>query len=348
MGSKFCIQSTHIHTHIIYVSDCVPAENDGLKLSVELTDLSQLEQAQRDTLQQHYYTVGCIMFTPNVSLTRFNNSSIEQVYYSYDFGDGVHEADSTEPNITHCYNETGSYNYSVNAIAVLVRLLSFHTNLTSNMELLEEVNHISMVVNGGNSVIVGSRAPVKISAEGSMPIKACWNTTLSSNATLPINPMNTSFQQCRELNSSYIKVMMTFNQTGQFAFIALFQNDASYKTDVFIYSVITGPSPAVVASSTTAVVLGVLIAVVVIILLIVGVYIPYRRYRNRLTETADFKFVDLSEGRSYWQRAKVTANRVAERVRRPSEAQKTGLVNLVAMGTEGDRKDLYGSTRSIR
>jgi len=62
--------------------------------------------------------------------------NIEQVYYSYDFGDGVHEADSTEPNITHCYNETGSYNYSVNAIAVLVRLLSLHTNLTSNMELL--------------------------------------------------------------------------------------------------------------------------------------------------------------------------------------------------------------------
>ena len=94
--------------------------------------------------------------------------------------------------------------------------------------------------------------------------------------------------------------------------------------------------------------MGVLIAVVVIILLIVGVYIPYRRYRNRLTETADFKFVDLSEGRSYWQRAKVTANRVAERVRRPSEAQKTGLVNLEVMGAEGDQKDLYGSTRSIR
>jgi len=103
---------------------------------VELTDLSQVEQVQHDTLQQHYYTVGCIMFTPNVSLTRFNNSNIEQVYYSYDFGDGVHEADSTEPNITHCYNKTGSYNYSVNAIAVLVRLLSLHTNLTSNMELL--------------------------------------------------------------------------------------------------------------------------------------------------------------------------------------------------------------------
>ena len=136
MGSKFCIQSTHSHTHIIYISDCAPAENDGLKLSVELTDLSQVEQVQHDTLQQHYYTVGCIAFTPNVSLTRFNNSNIKQVYYSYDFGDGVQEVDSTEPNITHCYNETGSYNYSVNAIAVLARLLSLHTNLTSNMELL--------------------------------------------------------------------------------------------------------------------------------------------------------------------------------------------------------------------
>ena len=104
-----------------------------------------------------------------------------------------------------------------------------------------------------------------------------------------------------------------------------------------------GPSPAVVASSTIAVVLGVLIAVVaVLILVIVAGYI--RRYRNRLTETANFKFVDLSERRSYWQRAKTTAHRVADRVRRPSETQKVGLVNL--LDSHGNQEDLYGSTQS--
>ena len=88
--------------------------------------------------------------------------------------------------------------------------------------------------------------------------------------------------------------------------------------------------------------LGVLIAVVaVLILVIVAGYI--RRYRNRLTETANFKFVDLSERRSYWQRAKTTAHRVADRVRRPSETQKVGLVNLL----DSERnQDLYGSTQS--
>ena len=119
---------------MIYFFDCVPAENGGLMLSVELTGCSEVVQVLHGTPQ---YTVGCIVFVPTVSQTKFNNSVIEQVYYSYDFGDGQYKQDSTEPNITHCYNKTGTYNYSVNAIGVfMTELLSLHTNLTDHMELL--------------------------------------------------------------------------------------------------------------------------------------------------------------------------------------------------------------------
>ena len=43
------------------------------------------------------------------------------------------------PNVTRCYNETGRYNYTVNAIAILSQVLSLHTNLTSHMKLLGEL-----------------------------------------------------------------------------------------------------------------------------------------------------------------------------------------------------------------
>ena len=109
----------------------VPAENDGLSLTLELFDNSSILPPSH----QHLFAVGCITFLPNVSLTSFNNSRIRQVYYSYDFGDGCTVKDSTEHNITHCYNESGVYKYSVNAIAVVLELLSFHTNLSNHIEL---------------------------------------------------------------------------------------------------------------------------------------------------------------------------------------------------------------------
>ena len=109
----------------------VPAENSGLNLSLELFDSS-------GTLlppHQHRHTIGCFMFVPTVSLTNSSNSHIKEVYYSYDFGDGYTEPYLTEPNITHCYNEPGVYEYSVNAIAVVWEMLSFHTNLSDYIEL---------------------------------------------------------------------------------------------------------------------------------------------------------------------------------------------------------------------
>ena len=113
----------------------VPAENDGLRLSLELFDNSSTLPAPHWPL----FAVGCITFLPNVSLTRFIKSHIKEVYYSYDFGDGRTVKDSTEPNITHCYDEPGVYEYSVNAIAVVWEMLSFHTNLSDYIELHGEL-----------------------------------------------------------------------------------------------------------------------------------------------------------------------------------------------------------------
>lgn len=99
-----------------------------------------MEQLQPGTLlpsfQQHVHAVGCIVFIPNVSLAQCDASEIRQVYYSYDFGDRVTVKDLTEPNTTHCYNESGVYNYSLNAIAVVNSTLRFHANLSDYITLL--------------------------------------------------------------------------------------------------------------------------------------------------------------------------------------------------------------------
>ena len=129
----------HIRSYVCFV----PAENDGLRLSLELFDNSSTLPPPQWPL----FAVGCITFLPNVSLTRFNKSHIKKVYYSYDFGDGCTVKDCTEPNITHCYNEPGEYKYSVNAIAVVLEMLSFHTNRSGHIELHGEFCdvHISVM-----------------------------------------------------------------------------------------------------------------------------------------------------------------------------------------------------------
>ena len=77
------------------------------------------------------------------------------MYYSYDFGDGCTVKDSTEPNITHCYNESGVYNYSVNAFAVVVdSTLCFHTNLSNYIILLGEFFDVYRWYNGIKSQVV--------------------------------------------------------------------------------------------------------------------------------------------------------------------------------------------------
>ena len=111
-------------------SSSVPAENSGLDLSLELFDSSGALLPPN----HHHHTVGCFMFVPSVSLKNSSNSTIMKVSYSYDFGDGCTVKNSTEPSVTHCYNEPCMYNYSVNATAHVMEE-HFHTNLSNYIEL---------------------------------------------------------------------------------------------------------------------------------------------------------------------------------------------------------------------
>ena len=97
------------------------------------------------------------------------------------------------------------------------------------------------------------------------------------------------------------------------------------------------------SSATAVVVLAVLVALVVVVAALVGGgYVPYRRYKNRMTETADFRFVDLSEQRvSAWQRVQLRADQFWRQVRRKRQTEKIGLVNLGAVSEE--RRLFYGT-----
>ena len=86
--------------------------------------------------------------------------------------------------------------------------------------------------------------------------------------------------------------------------------------------------------------MAVLASVVGIILLTLGVYIPYRKFKNRFTETANFQFVELNERTSFWKKVKVKFWQFRDRLKK-SDA-KVGLVNL----TDEFSSD-YGSVASF-
>ena len=74
-----------------------------------------------------------------------------------------------------------------------------------------------------------------------------------------------------------------------------------------------------------------MVAIILIVSLIVGsvviisLYISYRRYRNRFTETANFSFVRLNSP-SKWEKFKFQVNHLKDRMMRRSS--KVGLVNV--------------------
>jgi hypothetical protein len=83
----------------------------------------------------------------------------------------------------------------------------------------------------------------------------------------------------------------------------------------------------VVASTSTLIaILAILIAVVSLLMIVVGLYIPYRKYKTKFTETANFKFVDLSES-TQWDRAKMKVREFADKMNRNRRSSKVGLVN---------------------
>ena len=82
----------------------------------------------------------------------------------------------------------------------------------------------------------------------------------------------------------------------------------------------------VASTSTLIAILAFLIALVSILMIVMGLYIPYRKYKSRFTETANFKFVDLSES-TQWDRAKMKVQEITDRFGRNRRSSKVGLVN---------------------
>ena len=105
----------------------------------------------------------------------------------------------------------------------------------------------------------------------------------------------------------------------------------------------------VVASSATAVVVGVTLAALIIvsIILFTAVYIPYKKYKNRMTETADFRFVDLSETSNYWQRLREKSHQVVDYFKRRRHREKIGLVNLGSLPPDDERRRLFYGTNTL-
>ena len=89
----------------------------------------------------------------------------------------------------------------------------------------------------------------------------------------------------------------------------------------------TGAPKAIVASTSTLIaVLALLIALVTMLMIVMGLYIPYRKYKTKFTETANFKFVDLSES-TQWDKAKMKVREITEKFNRNRKSSKVGLVN---------------------
>lgn len=86
------------------------------------------------------------------------------------------------------------------------------------------------------------------------------------------------------------------------------------------------PSKVVVASTSTFIAILAILIAVVILLIIMGLYVPYRKYKTKFTETANFKFVDLSES-SQWDRAKMKVREFADKFSKNRRSSKVGLVN---------------------
>ena len=105
-----------------------------------------------------------------------------------------------------------------------------------------------------------------------------------------------------------------------------------------------GPPPAVVASSTIAVVVVVVLMVVVTLsIVVIFVYIPYQSYKKRLTETANFSFIDLQMP-TRWERFKIKLENWKNRVFKRDS--RLGLINYSDVEEEDLLGNLYGSVNS--
>lgn len=90
----------------------------------------------------------------------------------------------------------------------------------------------------------------------------------------------------------------------------------------------TAPSPVVIISSTAVGILAALAAIIVVVLIIIfTVVIPYRRYKYRMTETANFRFIELSESTATIKGKVRRASRSLAGYFRSGSQDRVGLVN---------------------
>ena len=84
---------------------------------------------------------------------------------------------------------------------------------------------------------------------------------------------------------------------------------------------------------------------VIVIIIIVTVVIPYRRYKNRMTETANFKFIELSDSSGSMKgRMRRSASSLVN-IFRSNKDSKVGLVNA-GQGDVGGSDRLFGQGNS--
>lgn len=117
--------------------------------------------------QKKAFSLGNVTFVPIARLT--SEYTKAKYYYRYFFkGPSLYkeEVNTQQPNLTREYLEAGYYHYTLHAIALLDTVLAHHANYSGHFNLLEAVSSTVLQVGNNNSVRVGSREELIMSAEG--------------------------------------------------------------------------------------------------------------------------------------------------------------------------------------
>jgi uncharacterized protein YpmB len=211
--------------------------------------------------------------------------------------------------------------------------LAYGKNLLSNITVLDPIGESSLKI-GGDYNYVKENITISLSVGGSTPIMAKWNVTSYNDSNdLSFYCQKTQLVILDEGDPSSVLHCM-FNISGKFQFNFNMSNHVSCHNASYPFDIHELPPINVVATSTTAIaILIVIIIIIVICIILVATYIPYRRFKNKNTETADFNFVDLKKP-SRWEKY---SDKLKEKFKR--DKGKVGLVNTDDMGIDS----FYGS-----
>ncbi|CAI8045773.1 hypothetical protein GBAR_LOCUS25320 [Geodia barretti] len=269
------------------------------------------------------YVTGNLTFEPITELTMGSSSSSDQTTYRYifiyDYGDNSSLEEISYFNSSHLYERPGNYSYAVEGFAVYSKdnIKAYYGLHTGIITILDPVSNLSVRFNNNNSIVADTKVYLHICANGSFPISVCWTVQPVNSSSNSSNPITTSqcpsssnnIATCHSISREYPcpSYEMSFSEKGRYDMIVTFSNKVSCSRVVYTFHVVAAAKPPIVATTTSVgVVLAIALAVVVVlVILAVGGYLPYRRYRNHMIETADFKFIDLSERNvSAWSRFK--------------------------------------------